>query len=124
MIAEKIQKIAFKKQTEEVCGFICFEDGEFNILEVENMAEDRSSEFYISAKSFLYAKQNNNLVAVFHSHPSGNEKLSKYDETCSEATCIPFVVFSNKTRKFSVYEPEFLDADEKLIKKMKDQLCQ
>ena len=124
MIAEKIQKIAFKKQTEEVCGFICFEDGEFNILEVENMAEDRSSEFYISAKSFLYAKQNNNLVAVFHSHPNGNEQLSKYDETCSEATCIPFVVFSNKTQKFSVYEPEFLDTDKKLIEKMKEELCQ
>jgi len=124
MIAKKIKKTAFKKQNEEVCGFICFEDGKFNVLEVENMAEDKSSEFYISAKSFLYAKQNNNLVAVFHSHPSGNEKLSKYDETCSEATCIPFVVFSNKTQKFSVYEPEFLDTDKKLIEKMKEELCQ
>ena len=36
-------------------------------------------------------KQNNNLVAVFHSHPSGNEELSKYDKTCSEATCKIFL---------------------------------
>lgn len=123
MISKKIQKTAFRKQNEEVCGFICFKDGEFDVIEVENMAEDKSSEFYISAKSFLYVKQNNTLVAVFHSHPSGDEQLSKYDKTCAEATCIPFVVFSNKTRKFSVYEPEFLDADKSLVKKMKEELC-
>lgn len=122
MIAKKIQKLAFKRPNEEVCGFIYLEDGGFNVLEVENMAEDKSCEFYISAKSFLYAKENNNLVAVFHSHPTGNEELSEYDKNCSEATCMPFVVFSNKTGRFFVYEPEFLDADKDLIERLKKEL--
>ena len=122
MIDKKIKKASFRKPKEEVCGFIILKDDEFDILEVENMAEDKESEFYISAKSFLYARENNQLVAVFHSHPNGNEEPSEYDKNCSEATCIPFVIFSNQTRKFSAYIPEFLDVDEEIIKKLKDQL--
>jgi len=122
MINEKIRKASFRKPKEEVCGFIILKDDKFDILEVENMAEDKESEFYISAKSFLYARENNQLVAVFHSHPNGTEESSQYDKNCSEATCIPFVIFSTQTRKFSVYVPEFLDVDEEIIKKLKDQL--
>lgn len=122
MISRKIRKSSFKKPKEEVCGFIVLKDNEFDIVEVENMAEDKESEFYISAKSFLHARENNKLVAVFHSHPNGNEEPSPYDKNCSEATCVPFVIFSNQTQKFSIYIPEFLDVDKETIEKLKTQL--
>lgn len=123
MIKKKLIKSSCSQPQKEVCGFIAFENEEFYFIQVENLAEDQESEFYISAKTFLHTKENYNVVAVFHSHPSGDERPSTFDKNCSEAACYPFVIFSNKTNKFSTYTPEYLDVSEDILKKLEVELC-
>ena len=123
MIKKKLTKSSYGQPEKEVCGFIVLNDNNFDFVQVENLAEDKGSEFYISAKTFLHTKENYNVVAVFHSHPCGNEQPSDFDKSCSEATCYPFVIYSNKTRKFGTYIPEYLETENEIFKKLEVELC-
>jgi len=123
MIKKKLIKSSYKQAKSEVCGFIVLDNEDFDFVQVENLAEDKESEFFISAKTFLHTKENHNVVAVFHSHPSGDENPSNFDKSCSEAACYPFVIFSNNTNKFSTYVPEYLETEKEVIQKLEAELC-
>lgn len=111
-----------KNPNEESCGFIIYENGQFKIIESENKAQDRSEEFYIPAKEFLFVKKSKNIVAVYHSHPKTDEKPSDFDENNSNLICLPFVIFSLKNRKISIFEPEFMDYKKSTLEKLKSEL--
>lgn len=106
----------------ESCGFVVFEDGQLKIQPMDNMAEDPEKNFYIGAKDFLFAKNNYEIIAVYHSHPEGDENPSVYDKNSAEASCYPFVIFCLSNRKFGVYEPEFMDCDSEKYHLLKEEL--
>jgi proteasome lid subunit RPN8/RPN11 len=121
-IKNKIVKICGKTPNEEVCGFIVFENGELEIIQVKNRAKIKEQEFYIPAKEFLSIKKTKEIVAVYHSHPSGETEPSKFDEQNSELICYPFLIYSTKKRKFNIYKPQFIDCDLEHLKKLEEAL--
>tara|TARA_A100000171_G_scaffold1430_1_gene1620 strand:+ start:4555 stop:4926 length:372 start_codon:yes stop_codon:yes gene_type:complete len=121
-IKNKIKKACNKNLKQEICGFVVFKDGDFDILECENKSDIPDKEFYIPSKDFLYAKKNYDLVAVYHSHINSEEKPSDFDEKMSDLVCLPFVIYSHKTQKFDHHKPEFLDCDLNKFQKLIENL--
>jgi len=106
----------------EQCGFVVVENGNLEIKPVINRSQNQKQEFNISAQDFLYIKKNFEIVAVYHSHPQGDEKPSEFDCKMSELVCYPFLVFSINTRRFALYTPENNDANPEFLKKLIEQV--
>jgi len=119
-IKQKIVKACNKKKNEEVCGFIIYQNEQFEVYECENKAQDKEGEFYIPAKEFLYIKNNFEIVAVYHSHIKSEENASEFDKKISNLVCFPFVVYSYQTQKFSIFKPEFLDCSIETVNKLEE----
>tara|TARA_E500000318_G_scaffold111311_2_gene129459 strand:+ start:1348 stop:1725 length:378 start_codon:yes stop_codon:yes gene_type:complete len=121
-IKDKIIQACCSSPKYESCGFVVYDDGEFNIIECENKAENKEEEFYIPAKTFLYAKKNYKIVAIYHSHPKSEEFPSDFDRANCESCCYSFLIFSNINRKFNIIEPEYNDSNPDHLKKLKERL--
>jgi len=105
----------------EVCGFLGFdEDDKQFVAQIEkNQASDPKSFFLIDPISFLKFKESYSIVAVFHSHVSGDENPSEFDIKMSEACCLPFMIFSINSKKFYIYEPKNKDYDVNILEMVK-----
>jgi proteasome lid subunit RPN8/RPN11 len=102
----------------EQCGFVVVENEKLSVKPVTNRSSNPEQEFNISAQDFLYIKKNFEIVAVYHSHPEGEEKPSAFDVKMSELVCYPFLVFSIKNRNFGLYIPENNDANQEYLEKL------
>jgi len=122
MIKRKLQIECERIVHQEVCGFIVKNGDDFDLIPVQNRSPKPEEQFYIPAKEFLHIKTNNEIVAVYHSHPTGPAKSSEFDETTSEVICYPFVIYSIDETMFCVYEPEYSDANSKDIEQLKKEL--
>jgi proteasome lid subunit RPN8/RPN11 len=124
----KIKKFIIDKSdanfVTEICGFVGFnkKTKKYKVQVEENKASDPKNYFVISPLSYLKFKNENEIIAVFHSHISGDEKPSEFDIKTAELTCVPFMIFSINSRKFHFYEPQNKDFDVKIINKFKEKL--
>lgn len=121
-IKDKIIQACCKNPKYESCGFVIYDNDGFNIVECENKAENKQEEFYIPAKDFLYAKKSYEIIAIYHSHPEGDESPSEFDKANCDSSCYPFLIFSNSNRKFNIIEPEYNDANPEYLKELKERL--
>lgn len=108
----------------EICGFIGFnkKTKKYIAQTEKNQSADPKNYFIISPLNYLKFKNENEIIAIFHSHVIGDEKLSEFDIKTSEVTCIPFMIFSINSRKFSFYEPFNKDYNVKLINKFRKKI--
>lgn len=102
---------------EESCGFIVHDD-DYDVIKVKNVAENKNENFQIASNDYLYIKKNHNLVGIYHSHPKSSEEPSSADKNSAEVSCLPFIIYSKITNKFSIYEPEESLSDVEEIKKI------
>ena len=107
-------------ENDESCGFIYKKDENFCFLEVENRSQEKDKYFIIPSIDFLRIKSENNLIAIFHNHFSTPEKESAFDRSVSENICYPMVIYSNLTKKFNFYVPEYLECDVKDVERLKE----
>lgn len=105
---------------EEMCGFICANKDYFYFLQVKNKSPEPHKYFIIPALDFLKIKKENNLIALFHNHFSTSERESDFDKSVSENTCLPLVIYSNVTKKFNFYIPNYISCDVKEINRLKE----
>lgn len=73
---------------EEICGFI-LKSGE--IIELENIAEDKKETWMIHPLHYLKYKKE--ILAIYHSHPEGGEPSTEDKIGCTRIN-IPFLVIS------------------------------
>lgn len=124
----KIKKFIIEKSdanfTAEVCGFIGFnkKTKKYKGQIEENKASDPKNYFVISPLNYLKFKNENEIIAIFHSHVVGDEKPSEFDIKTAELTCVPFMIFSINSRKFCFYEPQNKDYNVKIIEKFKEKV--
>lgn len=118
-IKEELVNFSNKNITKEVCGFICLSE-DFYFREVKNRASDPNLYFHMSTIDFLHIKNTENIVAIFHNHPNYTEDQSKFDISMSENICLPSVIYSNLTEKFSIFIPNTFDSDVKDIERLKE----
>jgi hypothetical protein len=106
--------------SQEVCGFIGYDDSEYIATVEKNDAVDPKNFFAINPVSYLMFAENNDMLAVFHSHIVGDETPSEFDVKMAEACCIPFIVYSLNTKKFHIYEPSQCELNVKAFTRLKE----
>lgn len=115
---------AFKSPYLEICGFVGFNDvnQEYTAQVEKNIAQDPRNFFSISPVKYLNFKNDNKFIGIFHSHILGDENPSEFDIKMSEAACIPFIIFSLNSKKFSFYEPQNKEYDVNIVERFKKKL--
>jgi proteasome lid subunit RPN8/RPN11 len=111
----------------EICGFVGFDwngeaGGEFVIKEAKNVAEDPINYFLINPLEYLLFKEDYDLVALFHSHLISDEQPSEFDKKMAENCCNPFLIYSLNTQKINIYEPQNMECDVNILRRLKDLL--
>lgn len=119
-IKGKVELECEKDISQERCGFVVHKDGELDLIMCENRAEDKKNQFYIPAKEFLYIKNNNDIVAIYHSHNDGSEEPSDFDKKSADIICYPFLIYCTKNNKFGIHVPEYSDAQTEHLEKLKE----
>ena len=113
----KIKKILKKKSRSvchEVCGFILESKGEITFNECENVFFDKSKGFEIKGEDFV-ENSKHNMLAIFHSHPTGESLPSEEDKKNSEAIEIPYLIYAVEQDDFNLYEPKFFNINKSYI---------
>ena len=98
-----------------------FDEG-FEIIATTNKAVDKEKEFYIPAKEFLYIKKNHNIVGIYHSHIVGSSEPSDFDLKTADLVCYPFIIYSLEKNTFNIHVPEYSDANEDALSKLRKEL--
>lgn len=78
-LEQQILAYAEQQAPREMCGFVVFKGQEKIFIPCENIAADTENYFEISADDYLTAHQYDGIVALVHSHPSGEPVLSAAD---------------------------------------------
>ena len=89
----------------EICGFLGKKDNEYIAKIVKNIHPDPKNFFSINPMEMLNFIREHEMVAIFHSHITGDSSASDFDKINSENTLTPFLIYSVAEKKFSLYEP-------------------
>jgi proteasome lid subunit RPN8/RPN11 len=123
-IAKFIKEKSHVECNNEICGFIGWDNEEqkFVVTVEKNQAEDPRNFFTISPASYYLFAKKYDMLSIFHSHIIGDEQPSEFDIKMSEASCVPFIIYSLNTEKFHIYEPHNLDLNVKALTRLKEKL--
>ena len=106
-IKSDIKWHALNEYPNECCGIIVFKKNEFSLMECDNVSEDKCNAFEISAKDYLRAKENGDVIAYYHSHPKDKVgKFSPSDKIISKGQGLPLILFSMGNDKFLEYSSQ------------------
>ena len=75
----EIIRYSKSKEPQESCGFVVLVSGEKVFIPCENVAEDKENHFEITPEDYINASEKGEIVALVHSHPQGEPKLSQSD---------------------------------------------
>ena len=67
------------KEPQESCGFVVLVGDEKVFIPCENVSEDKENHFEIAPEDYISASEKGEIVALVHSHPQGESKLSQSD---------------------------------------------
>lgn len=109
-----------EQAAQEVCGFVGYNGSEYVATIEKNDAVDPKNFFVINPVSYLMFAENNDMLAIFHSHIVGDETPSEFDVKMSEACCVPFVIYSLNSKKFHIYEPSHSELNVKAFARLKE----
>lgn len=90
----------------EICGFLGKKNGEYYAQIVKNKHPNPKEFFSIDPLESLRFSQEYEMVAIFHSHITGDSSASEFDKVNSDNTLLPFLIYSLPEKKFDLYEPE------------------
>jgi proteasome lid subunit RPN8/RPN11 len=123
-IAHFIKSNSHLHSSNEICGFIGWdkEEEKFVVNLEQNHSPDPKNFFTISPASYYQFAKKYDMLGIFHSHIMGDEQASEFDIKMSEASCLPFIIYSLNTQKFNIYEPHSLDLNVKALARLKEKL--
>ena len=108
LIKKEIKTHAMSKSKEEVCGFIIEKDGNLEIIRCENVSSTPEKSFEIHPEGYLDVKLQNEIVAIYHSHPV-DAPFSRDDILAAESYALPCVLYVNPAREFDAYYPKYAE---------------
>ena len=107
MFETEIIKHADAFPHQEVCGVVVLEPNlSVRVIREKNEHPTPKKQFCISPARFLGYKLNYNLLGIYHSHPTANERPSVYDKAMAEEMGLPYLIYSLKTQRFNLYFPQ------------------
>lgn len=90
--------------TEEVCGFICFNQSGPLVFPCRNVAANPAEEFAIDPQDHIRAMSAGTLLGIYHSHPAA-ASFSPEDLDYAAETALPHYLYSVSDDKWSEYLP-------------------
>lgn len=105
--------------SKEVCGFICYRDGELFLKPAKNHSKDNDI-FIINPADFLERKLSGELLAIFHTHINAKEDPSEYDIENSKNCLYPFLIYSLATERFHLFDMPHFERPEKGVIRLKE----
>jgi len=107
MITNKIKRKIIKNAKNsfpcECCGFIVTKNNKVFTIDCENIAKDKENDFMISAKDFLYAKNNSDeILFLYHNHIDARE-FSILDKQTADSLRINLLLYINALDCFKIY---------------------
>lgn len=94
-----------KNPLEESCGIICSNLNKITYHPLENENPNKHNSFSMNKLDF--AKFNpQDILAIFHSHPTGSELASEPDRTQSESLGIPYYIYGLEKKTFTLFYPQ------------------
>lgn len=118
-LKEDLIEFAKSSPVREVCGFICSSDEGLVLKKAVNLSSNDDF-FLINPFDFLERKLSGELVAIFHTHTDSDENLSEIDKKNSLNCLYPFLIYSLKTQKFSLFDKSYFERSEKCVNDLKD----
>lgn len=118
---EKIKEICESNPYIEVCGFLGYDRqiNQFMVEPKDNISENPKQYFMIDPLDYILFKDRYEMVAIYHSHISGDEKPSQFDIKMAENCCDPFLIYSLNSKKINIYEPKNMTLDVNILNKVK-----
>ena len=104
-LIKEIKKISKKNPDCESCGFILKKNKKYTTVECSNVSSNSKYNFEIPDKEYIFAYKNYEIISIFHSHVVGDENLSNEDILIAEALDTPMIVYSLKSDKFKLFNP-------------------
>lgn len=114
---KNLKNFSESSPVKEVCGFVVY-DEEFDILQSKNYSP-LPEMFEIHPADFLKIKKTGKLVAIFHTHVSGDAKLSEFDFKSAKQARIPYLIYSLDTNEFELFYESNFEIKEDVIEKLK-----
>lgn len=90
MLEKTILEHAKSMAPQESCGLVIIQDGTEIYIPCENQHIDPENHFSIAAEDYIQASQIGEVIAIVHSHPSGNPYLSSADRAHQLKTNLPW----------------------------------
>lgn len=115
----KIKEWSSLNSTFEICGFLGKKDDKYCVIMCENQSRTPQLNFSIDPMDYLLFLDENEPIALFHSHIKGDEEASEKDIMMSENSCLPFLIYSLNSGKFSIHIPKENIADVEVLSKLK-----
>lgn len=78
-LKKTLLELAKEYEPLEMCGFVVSIEGKLEFIHCENIAPDPQNYFEISPDDFIRAEEKGHILALVHSHPNGEPKLSLAD---------------------------------------------
>lgn len=106
----------------ELCGLVGVDEVNNKLIyqKMKNRAQTPENYFMIDPYDYLSFIKKYKLLLIFHSHLLGDESPSEFDLKTSENSCVPFLIYSICTEKFSLYEPQYKDYDVNIIEGLRN----
>ena len=102
-LLNEVKALAIKDSPNETCGLILRnEASSWRAVSLENISSLPEESFLIRPESFL---SYDNIVAVYHSHPSSSAAPSHADRIHCDELQLSFLIYSIVEDKFSVLTP-------------------
>ena len=106
----------------ECCGFLGIKDGCFIAQIVPNRSPEPNLYFSIDPIDVVKFSNENQIIAIFHSHTNVDAEFSDFDKESCNCICIPYLMYSVQENKFSLYIPETHEIDVNILDKVKGAL--
>ena len=105
----------------ELCALIGLnKENKIVYRKMQNRSKSPDLYFIIDPYEYLEFLNSFKIIGVFHTHLTGCEKPSEFDEKTSENCCLPFIIYSVCSEKFFIYEPQYKDYDVNTIQRLKE----
>ena len=96
---------AKSEQPLEACGIVAVVKGKEKYFPCRNIAEDPLEGFCIDPDDWVYAEDQGEPIAIFHSHPDCSVEPSDVDLASCEYIDLPFYICNPETESWKYFEP-------------------
>jgi proteasome lid subunit RPN8/RPN11 len=104
-LVEEMLAHAGVEQPREACGLVVARGTKFRIVRARNLAADPINTFDLDPDAWLQVGHDEEVIGIYHSHPSGNPEPSLCDLSGCEATQLPWHIVGCGTGAYRRIDP-------------------